>query len=171
MPCESNGVETLCSSNHRRRHRENPGKSKGCDRSESRPIPKQGFAGSPVQAAGQEIPSPAPSAKNKTVRPPIGGRRVRSSHTSQARMLRPKSHRSAVSLILSRVLRITPMLGAQIMRESHFIRELHRIHLAPPLQKRSSQPGGQCFESAPRHPNEEPRPSEPRFFSFGRITW
>jgi len=60
--------------------------------------------------------------------------------------------------------------GNGIMREGHFIRELHRIHLAPPLQKRSSQPGGQCFEFAPRHPNEEPRPSEPRFPSFGLIT-
>ena len=58
--------------------------------------------------------------------------------TRKERTLERKSHRSAVSLILSGVLRITPMLRAQIMRESHSIQELHEPQLAPWLQKRSS---------------------------------
>jgi len=67
------------------------------------------------------------------------------SHTIQARMRGRQSHRSAISLVLSCALRMTPLPRARILRESHFIRELHRLHLAPPLQKRSSQPGGPRF--------------------------
>ena len=74
--CDSVTIESLYSSNHRRRHRRESGQSKGRGRSESRPIPKQAFVGSPAQAAGQEIPPPAQTAKNKTLRPPMGGRRV-----------------------------------------------------------------------------------------------
>jgi hypothetical protein len=61
MPPDSSRSESLYSSNHRRRHRRESGKSKGCGRSESHPIPKQAFAGSnPVtRSRSQEQAHPA----------------------------------------------------------------------------------------------------------------
>src|SRR3990170_265726 len=59
--CNSIRTESLCSSNQRRRHRGNLGRSKGCGWTESRPIPKQAFAGSnPVtRSNSQEQAYPA----------------------------------------------------------------------------------------------------------------
>ena len=85
-------TESLYSSNHRRRYREKPGKSKGCGGTESRPIPKQAFAGSPARAVGQGIPSPALEAEYKASRHPVGCREACDSH-----ILRTKSTRDRIS--------------------------------------------------------------------------
>ena len=66
-----------------------------------------------------------------------------------SRILRIQSRSSALSLPSARISDVMALREMRIMREGHFIRELHWIHLPPPLQKRSSWPGGQWFESAP----------------------
>ena len=55
-PSNSIRSESLYSSNHRWRHCRESGKSKGCGRFESRPIPKQAFAGSnPVTRSSSQL--------------------------------------------------------------------------------------------------------------------
>jgi len=54
-----------------------------------------------------------------------------------SRILRIQSRYSALSLPSARISHVSALREMRIMREGHFIRELHWIHLAPPLQKRS----------------------------------
>jgi len=56
----SGTIEALYSSIWRQRQREESAKDKAKGAFQGHLLPKQAFAGSPAQAAGQEIPSPAP---------------------------------------------------------------------------------------------------------------
>jgi len=57
-----------------------------------------------------------------------------------SRILRIQSRYSAPSRPSARISHMMALRAMGIMREGHFIRELHRIHSASPLQKRSSYP-------------------------------
>ena len=70
--------ESLYSSNQRRRHRRESGKSKGCGQTESRPIPKQAFAGSnPVTRSQSRMQGHLASDKEANIEIETFNRRVR----------------------------------------------------------------------------------------------
>jgi hypothetical protein len=58
--------------------------------------------------------------------------------TLSSRILVIQSRYSPLSLPSARISDVMALREMRIMREGHFIRELHWIHLAPPLQKRRS---------------------------------
>jgi len=151
--------KTLCSSNHRWRRRENLRKSKGCERSESRPIPKQGFAGSNPVTRSSSLKQVHPASLGRPdglkVTYPLS--KDSPAHASPihvsasveptlacataATMVTPRreSHysESSLSSALQRsICHMQPpaasifVQGRRIMREGHFIRELPRPHLA-----------------------------------------
>ena len=88
----------------------------------------------PSKHSRVRIPSPALTAKDKTLRPPIGGRRACKSLTRKERTLEPKPDRTALSLVPSQLLRISLVQGAQITLVSHFILEVHEASFGAPAQ-------------------------------------
>ena len=151
--------ESHYSSNHRWRHRGESGKSKGCGCGESRPIPKQAFAGSnPVTRSRSQNQAQLASDRRPValkVTYPLS--KDSSAHASPihvsasvkptlvcvtaATIVTPQreSHysESSLSSALQRsICHMQPpaasifVQGRRIMREGHFIQELPRPHLA-----------------------------------------
>jgi len=159
MACDSRRSESLYSSKHRWRHRRESGKSKGGGGTESRPIPKQAFAGSnPVtRSISQKKAHPASDRRPDALKVTYPLSKDSSAHASPihvsasvkptlvcvtaATIVTPRreSHysESSLSSALQRsICHMQPpaasifVQGRRIMREGHFIRELPRPHLA-----------------------------------------